>query len=470
MIRVQFRHEWRGLVRNRLLLLLMLAVVLTGLYAIHYGKQKISAQHRTIYEIEAGYESQIEGYIATLEGDTSTAEKKYAYEEVNQPAYAIWRQTHPVFSKPSPLAALSLGQRDLNPYYNSLSGQSLYIQLFKNELSNPYKLLAGNLDLAFVFIYLFPLLIIALGYNSLSVEKEQGTYSLLRIQSRGVTGVLLAKFLFYFLLIAGLVGLLLGLAILGTDIELPRYAGEMSAWFVAVLSYCFFWLAVVGLVVAFHRSSAFNAMTCFGVWLLLLVVIPSLLTIIFARTHPIAKNHLTNLIRRTGLEETEEAMDKVLAQYYTLHPEYRPKDSITTQKLYKAYAAYTEMSDKEKKKLVDAYEAQIRRRNELVTWFNILNPAVHTQEILNALAHTDLADYLRYQQAIPVFHAQVSAFYRTRLFRNQLLTKSDYAQLPRFSMPESDPLPVRWASLLLLPGLGLLIGLLGFRMLKRSQG
>ena len=468
MIGVQLRHEWRGLVRSRLLPLLMLSVVLTGIYAMHYGRQKIGAQHQTIREIEASYESQLKGYVATLESDTSTAEKKYAYEEVNQPAYAIWRQTHPVFSKPGPLASLSLGQRDLNPYYNSLSAQSLYIQLFKNELSNPYKLLAGNLDLAFVFVYLFPLLIIALGYNSLSVEKEQGTYSLLRVQSGEMHRVLLAKFLFHFFIITGLVVVLLGTAIIGTGIEPLRYVGDLSAWSFTVLGYCFFWLAVVWLVVTFHHSSATNATTLFIIWLLLLIVVPSLLTIVFSRTHPIAKNHLTNLIRRTGLEETDEAMDKVLAQYYTLHPEYKPKDGVTTQKLYKAYAAYTEMADQEKKKMVDAYQVQIRRRNELVAWFNVLNPAVHTQGLLNAIARTELIDYLRYQEAIPVFHANLSAFYRARLFRNQSLSKQDYAQLPRFTMPE--PSPVGRRSLLLVPGLGLLMGLWGFVRFKRLPG
>jgi hypothetical protein len=106
----------------------------------------------------------------------------------------------------------------------------------------------------------------------------------------------------------------------------------------------------------------------------------------------------------------------------------------------------------------------------LVAWFNVLNPAVHAQGMLNAIARTELADYLRYQEAIPVFHANVSEFYRIRLFRNQSLSKQDYAQLPRFTMPEPDAAPISRWSFLLVPALGLLMGLWGLVRLKRQPG
>jgi ABC-2 type transport system permease protein len=48
-----------------------------------------------------------------------------------------------------------------------------YYQLFENELPNPVNLLAGNFDLAFVLIYLFPLLLIVFCYGLFSAEREK---------------------------------------------------------------------------------------------------------------------------------------------------------------------------------------------------------------------------------------------------------------------------------------------------------
>ena len=46
------------------------------------------------------------------------------------------------------------------------------------EIENPNRLLAGRFDLAFVIVFLYPLLILTLSYNMLSAEQEQGTLAL----------------------------------------------------------------------------------------------------------------------------------------------------------------------------------------------------------------------------------------------------------------------------------------------------
>ena len=61
------------------------------------------------------------------------------------------------------------------------------------ELENPQRLLSGRLDLAFVLIYLYPLLILAISYNLLSAEQEQGTLALLLSQPVSLRTVILAK-------------------------------------------------------------------------------------------------------------------------------------------------------------------------------------------------------------------------------------------------------------------------------------
>ena len=76
---------------------------------------------------------------------------------------------------PAPTAALAVGQSDLLPYYFKMTTDAKETILASAELENPHRLLTGRFDLAFVLIYLYPLLILGLTYNMLSAEKEQGT-------------------------------------------------------------------------------------------------------------------------------------------------------------------------------------------------------------------------------------------------------------------------------------------------------
>ncbi len=55
---------------------------------------------------------------------------------------------------PTTLAALSVGQSDLYPYYFQVSRNSKQTFVNNAEIENPTNLLTGKFDLAFVMIYL----------------------------------------------------------------------------------------------------------------------------------------------------------------------------------------------------------------------------------------------------------------------------------------------------------------------------
>ena len=84
-----------------------------------------------------------------------------------------------VYNKPTSLAALSIGQTDLLPYFINLKYSALSRQILIAQPTNPEKLMVGNIDLTFVLIQLLPLFMIALGYNLLASEKEAGILSVM---------------------------------------------------------------------------------------------------------------------------------------------------------------------------------------------------------------------------------------------------------------------------------------------------
>ena len=79
---------------------------------------------------------------------------------------------------PLALTPLAIGQSDLLPSYYRMSTDAREAILSAVEIENPRTLMTGRFDLAFVIVYLYPLLILVLSYNLLSAEKEQGTLPL----------------------------------------------------------------------------------------------------------------------------------------------------------------------------------------------------------------------------------------------------------------------------------------------------
>jgi ABC-2 type transport system permease protein len=296
--------------------------------------------------------------------------------------------------------------------------------------------------LAFILIYLFPLLIIALGYNLLSSERERGTYPILRIQASSVASVVLRKGLFFFSLVMAMA---LGLSCYGLAVSgamgARDYPGVLS-WLGMVAAYVTFWAAVVLLVVSWSKPSGFNALCLLGGWLLMLVVLPSLINILVAAFRPIDQTHLTDLIRRMGIEDTEAEARKAIHEMAEFRPELA-KDSITGPFLMqKGYAAFEENRRRRSKPVVDAYKVEVEMRNRFAEHLNFMNPAVLAQDVLNALARSDLANYWRFQDAMAPFHEEIAEFYIRPLFENRTLKLSELAARPRY-IPPPEPNPSR---------------------------
>ncbi len=81
-----------------------------------------------------------------------------------------------------PIAGLSIGQSDVNSHIQNVKILNLEGQKYDTDFINPMRLQVGNLDMSFLIIFLFPLLIIALSFNILSEEMEKGTWNIVKIQ------------------------------------------------------------------------------------------------------------------------------------------------------------------------------------------------------------------------------------------------------------------------------------------------
>jgi ABC-2 type transport system permease protein len=467
------RYEWKAFVRNRFQLLILAATFLLGMYAIYNGKVTINTQRATIEAVSALEEEEFYKYKISFQEELETLEQEQTHDIASRPAFAWYRHAYHAILPPHDYAALALGQRDLFRFYYRLTGMSLHYQLFENELANPVQLLFGNIDLSFVLIYLFPLLIIAFAYGLYAIEKENGTLALLLIQPVGMRKILLVRLGFYFAIITGL-GLLIaaiGLLVAGSPWKAENQLPAL-AWLLSVVVYCAFWFSLVLLIISFRRSSSFSAITAAGCWLLLLIIIPAVLNVLVTVKYPISSTSLAGLTRRTSLEnenDTEEAR-AVILEFLDHRPELAGADSLLHNDLLpKAYAAFTALKDVNHQHTVDHYNAQVESRHQWTSRFSWLSPAVTMQEVQARTAETELGEFLRFQDALVAFHRQITDFYFSRLFWDQPIALEDYSALPVFRM---QPDPGRWMAV----GRGIgqvslaafLFFLIGFRKLQQN--
>lgn len=439
------RYEWKTFIRNKFQLLLLGITLIFGLYAIYYGQSEINAQRQTINTVTALEQDEFDQYKTSFKEELETLEQEQTHDIASRPAYAWYRHGYHAILPPHDYAPLSIGQRDLFRYYYRLTGMSLHYQLFENELANPVNLMVGNFDLSFVFIYLFPLLIIAFCYGLYSADKENGTLPLLQIQAISIQKIIIVRLVFYFLLITGLALLisLIGLFTSGNPFSVENYLSTIS-WLVSVVVYCAFWFGWIFMIISFRKNSAFNAITAVGSWLLLIIIIPSLLNVIVTIKYPLSSVTLAGLTRRTGLENENDEGEarQVIMEFIAHKPELADSDSlINNNRLPKAYAAFTSLKDINNQKKVDHYNAQVAKRNAWTSRFYWLSPPVNMQDVLAHIAHTDLNTFLCFQEALANFHSEITDFYFSRLFWDKPLLLEDYDSLPAF---KKKPYEGRW--------------------------
>lgn len=170
-------------------------------------------------------------------------------------------------------------------------------QLYDSELTNPLTLLVGNLDASFVFIFLFPLLIIAFTYNAISEEQENGVWKIVRTTSESTGAAIAGKLLVRLVMILATALVVFTAAVLALQLPLSIPTFELLT---VVLLYELFWFVLSVLVIAFGKSSSFNATTLVCIWIFLAILFPGLANIVINNTIPVPEAAETAIRQREG--------------------------------------------------------------------------------------------------------------------------------------------------------------------------
>jgi ABC-2 type transport system permease protein len=341
----------------------------------------------------------------------------------------IGRLNHRAVLPPTPLSAAAIGMADAQPFAAPVSVYSVAHGLLdKHQLEDPLALLAGRFDLAFVIVYFLPLLIIVLTYDVLSSERERGTLALAVLQSGSVARVLRAKLGARLAIVATLLAVpLIVLAFIAPALE-------VALWGAIVIAYAAFWLALAVAVNLLRGSSAINATALCGVWVVLLLVVPAVLSLCATRLHPLpSRLEALAAIRRVNLE-TAESGERLLTQFLQEHPDLAAEQSESGGG---QYIAIRQAQERNVSPLLRAFDEQLARQHALIGRYALLSPAIVTDDVLLEIAGTGRTRHERYEAQLRTFLDRWRAHFVRRAFRGGSVTVDELNAMPQFRFDEA---------------------------------
>jgi ABC-2 type transport system permease protein len=332
------------------------------------------------------------------------------------------------------LAALSIGQSDVEPTYTAVSLWKQRQDLFADsELLHPYHVWSGHFDPAFLIIYLWPLLLIAATYDVISREEEDGTLPLIRSAPVRAGRILMERTMARaaLLLVPIVVLPILGCwaASDGHFWGLEVLPGLLG-WTAVVCVYTAFWILLAVAINAVGSGSAANALALVCAWLALAIVGPQLLNLVLARAVPVPTRIEYVRALRSAQAHSESAATSLLLRYYTEHPETRPAGrarAFVAPYFLQQWSVGAEMEP-----VLSAFEAAHAGQIRWASRLQFASPTLLILDVVNQLAGTGSRRLTQFRRSVTEFHGRWHAFFAPRAFLNVPMTVSVYDEVPRF--------------------------------------
>ncbi|TXI80650.1 MAG: DUF3526 domain-containing protein [Flavobacteriales bacterium] len=442
-----------------LVLALLLAAIVQALVS---GRAVVEARERAVavmQDAEAKQRAELVTQIEAIESGRIAAPDRFYRDPRN--AFAVSNRIGPTAALPPvPLALVAAGAGEAFPPAVRLRAGSKDSFLFTEEINNPAHLSAGTFDLVFVLVFVLPLCLLALTYNLVSGEREQGTFSLNAASPASLATVFGGK-----LLVRG--GLPVGVTLVAVNagIALATYSSHALPlvsliWLsLLVVAYASFWLALAAFVNALRRDSALNALTLVGAWLVFVLLIPAFSTALSEATYPAPPRAEVILASRSAAIDAERDRAAEEARYRDEYGETAAKTAGKVDertRMLQRIAVQTIATERADAVLA-RHDARVDEQARLAARLAFLSPAMLAEAAMIDLSGNGRARYRQFEAALDTFHREWRDFFiAERAARSLPLTRADYDRLPRFSVREKAPeslLPATAAVVFLLAAL-----------------
>jgi ABC-2 type transport system permease protein len=466
------QHEWRALSADATIWTIAAIFAAAIGYGVWNGGRWVTFQRNALAsaaEEETARYDRLKTQVAAL---SASGAKVSPFADPRSPSN-IGGRMGPRYAMlpPGPLAPLAIGQSDLLPYYFKVSTDARENVVAATEIENPNRLLAGRFDLAFVIIFLYPLLILALTYNMLSSEQEQGTLVLALSQPVSLGTLVSGKVTLRALALLALLVAFSAAALLatGADLSAPGATARLGLWLAIVGAYGAFWFALSIAVASLGRNSTTNATILASAWLVLIVMTPSLFNLLATTFFPVPSRVEMVQAMRVAQDEANKGGAKALARFYEDHPELATGDPAQAMNDFNVVrVAVNDDVERRVRPVVGRYEEQLTKQQRLLDSVRFLSPAILMQSALNDIAGSGTDRHRHYLAQVDAYHQRWRDYFVPRIFAKAQI--ADFEDIPRFAYQEESTGVVAGRVGVALAGLlvpAALIGIIGMRRLRR---
>lgn len=463
-------YEIKLLFRSNWLVVLLLSISLLFAFATFNGTKNVDKRLNDISKMQKDLHKKDSVLLNNLTKIEKGEKLDIPYWQMpSEPMTIGYRNPRLAIMQPEKLSFLATGQSDMYTHFKSPTVYGNNFALDYSEMVNPVQLLFGNFDLAFVIIYILPLLIIAFTFNILSKEKELGTLRLLGAQPISIVKWLLQKMTIRYIIFTGftLVLLLITITIFSSD-SFTNFSNLLGLLFI-IAGYILFWFVLSSIVNIKINNSSKNALVLIGFWLLIVLVLPATINQLGSSLYPTpSRLKMINEIRLIK-KENEKKQNEIMSEYLRNHPELAQENDKQKFGFWHRYFASEKVMEEKTKPLLAEYDLQLKKQQDLISLFKYISPAILMQQSLNTIAGTSEKHYNNYKKQVFEFSDEWRNYLVPMLFKGQKFKKENYKELPTFTYKNNLKNNV-WPNLLAMLALsGLIFFLITRKNLKNKS-
>ena len=233
--------------------------------------------------------------------------------------------------------------------------------------------------------------------------------------------------------------------------------GSLAGLILIITGYILFWFVLSLIVNIKVNDSSKNAFVLIGGWLLIVMILPATINQIGNTLYPTpSRLKMVNQIRLIK-RQNEEKQDEIMSDYLRDHPELAEGTDEEEFGFWHNYFAAEKVMEEKTAPLLEKYDKQLQRQQDLIRTFKYVSPAILMQQSLNNIAGTSEKHYNSYKKQVFEFSNTWRGYLIPMLFKGQKFTTEDYKKLPRFVYENQVPTNVWFNTLIILLISGLVL-------------
>lgn len=342
----------------------------------------------------------------------------------------IWRSIYPA----SPLSGLSRGASGEWPDHYHHRGPSTTQTLARTVRSNPLLATIGTFDATLLVGAILPLAVVALTYNVVSSDREQGRWSLVEIHATSAPRLIATR------CIVRVVGLVTTVATVLTACVLIAKTADwdltvtrnLSVWIGWLIAYLAFWTALTISVNSFSVSSSGAGLLLLLCWFIFAIVIPSVIELGINRRFQFPRQAELIALEQEIQKQTEEESEKVWADFLRRHTEVQFDSNNPQQEFLLRDIAINKVVRLKVAERLEKHYQRYLDRESVLDRSQLLSPLLAWRTASDQCAGTSVRHYVGFAKQTSKFHGSFITYFEPFSISGRELSQSDIQEIPKF--------------------------------------